>query len=146
MEEKAMKYPIGVQNFQKLRERGNVYVDKTRFVWELTQQDSPIFLSRPRRFGKSLFISTLESYFLGKKELFEGLEISEYEKDWAVYPVLHLDLNVGEYDKKNSVRTVLKRFLVENKEKFGISGGDYDDLGLEFYSMVKDKHSLRFTH
>lgn len=100
-------YPIGVQSFQKLREGNAIYVDKTRFVWKLANQMAPVFLSRPRRFGKSLMLSTLEAYFLGKKELFEGLEIYELEKNWEVYPVFHIDLNIGEYKTLEDLRISL---------------------------------------
>ena len=92
------KYPIGIQNFQKLRESGFLYVDKTPWVHQLVSTEGYYFLSRPRRFGKSLLLSTLEAYFQGKKELFKGLALEQFEKDWTVHPVLHLDLNVGKYD------------------------------------------------
>ena len=88
-----MIYPVGVQSFEKLRREGCVYVDKTMYVWKLARQVSPIFLSRPRRFGKSLLLSTLEAYFSGKKELFEGLAIYGLEKEWNQYPVFHFDFN-----------------------------------------------------
>ena len=87
------KLPIGIQTFEKLRRGGYIYVDKTALVWELVSGSVPYFLSRPRRFGKSLLVSTLEAYFQGKKELFEGLAIEKLETRWEEYPVLHLDLN-----------------------------------------------------
>ena len=87
------KYPIGIQNFEKIRKEGYLYVDKTDLVYQLVKTGSYYFLSRPRRFGKSLLISTFEAYFKGKKELFEGLAVEKLEKDWLTYPVLHLDLN-----------------------------------------------------
>ena len=105
------KYPIGLQNFQGLREDGYVYVDKTAFVYELAQSGKYYFLSRPRRFGKSLFLSTLEAYYLGKKELFKGLALERLEKDWKVYPVLHLDLNVGKYDTPEALLERLDHYL-----------------------------------
>ncbi|MDR3188723.1 MAG: ATP-binding protein [Prevotellaceae bacterium] len=89
------KLPIGIQDFEKLRTGNNVYVDKTAYIYQLASIDSPYFLARPRRFGKSLFLSTLKAYFLGKKELFEGLAVAELEKDWIEYPVFHIDMNVG---------------------------------------------------
>ena len=92
-----MKYPIGIQNFEKLRREGYVYVDKTQLMWKMVSEGSYYFLSRPRRFGKSLLISTLEAYFSGKKELFEGLAVSGLEKNWETYHILHLDLNTREY-------------------------------------------------
>ena len=84
------KLPIGIQEFEKLRTEGYLYVDKTAFVYELVSTGAAYFLSRPRRFGKSLLISTFQAYFAGKKELFEGLDIEQLEKDWTTYPVLHL--------------------------------------------------------
>ncbi|MDR3308603.1 MAG: AAA family ATPase, partial [Tannerella sp.] len=86
------KLPIGIQDFESLRTDQYLYVDKTAYVYSLVTQGKPYFLGRPRRFGKSLFLSTLKAYFLGKKELFEGLAIAELEKDWTVYPVLYFDL------------------------------------------------------
>ena len=84
------KYPIGIQSFQKLRESGFLYVDKTVLVHRLVSTEGYYFLSRPRRFGKSLLLSTLEAYFQGKKELFKGLALEQLEKDWKVYPVFHM--------------------------------------------------------
>jgi hypothetical protein len=89
--------PVGIQDFEKLRREEYVYVDKTDYVYRLARVSRPCFLGRPRRFGKSLFLSTLKAYFLGKKELFEGLAIAELEKDWTEYPVLYLDFNVESY-------------------------------------------------
>ena len=101
------KYPIGIQNFQKLRESGFLYVDKTAFVYQLVSTEGYYFLSRPRRFGKSLLLSTLEAYFQGKKELFKGLAIEQLEKDWKVYPVLHLDLNAAKYTDAEALVSIL---------------------------------------
>ena len=86
-----MKYPIGIQSFEKIRTEGFVYIDKTAFVYKLASEGCYYCLSRPRRFGKSLLISTMEAYFLGKKDLFDGLAISKLEKEWNTYPILHLD-------------------------------------------------------
>lgn len=83
-------YSIGIQSFEKLRTGGYLYVDKTSFVYELATKGSYYFLSRPRRFGKSLLLSTLEAYFEGKKELFQGLAIEQLEKNWTKHPILHL--------------------------------------------------------
>ncbi len=85
-----MEYPIGIQDFEELRKNGCVYVDKTDLIYKLVEEGKYYFLSRPRRFGKSLLISTLEVYFRGRKEFFEGLRIMELETEWAEYPVLHL--------------------------------------------------------
>ena len=90
-------YPIGIQSFESLRKGGYCYVDKTRLVYQLVKTGKYYFLSRPRRFGKSLLLSTLEAYFKGQKELFAGLEIAGLEQAWQEYPVLHLDLNAQKY-------------------------------------------------
>ena len=92
-----MLYPIGIQNFEKIREGEYVYVDKTATLYQLVTTGTYYFLSRPRRFGKSLLVSTLEAYFQGRKDLFNGLAIENLEKDWQEYPVLHLDLNTQKY-------------------------------------------------
>lgn len=84
------KYPIGIQSFENLRREGYLYVDKTALIYRLITTGKPYFLSRPRRFGKSLLLSTLKAYFEGKKELFEGLAIEKLEKQWAVHPVYTL--------------------------------------------------------
>ena len=102
-----MKYPIGIQNFEKMRNDGYVYVDKTALIYEMAETGSYYFLSRPRRFGKSLLISTMEAYFSGKRELFGGLAIEKLEKNWIKYPILHLDLNTAKYDEKDSLDKVL---------------------------------------
>lgn len=104
-----MKYPIGVQAFDKLRTEGFVYVDKTALVHKMAQEGNYYFLSRPRRFGKSLLISTLKAYFEGKRELFQGLAMEQLEQEWRVHPVLRLDLNTEKYDSLDSVDKKLDR-------------------------------------
>ena len=94
MEEIVNCYPVGIQTFSKIREGGYLYVDKTGYIADFRRKKmSYVFLSRPRRFGKSLFASTLQAYFEGRKELFDGLAIADYEKDWVKYPVLHIDMS-----------------------------------------------------
>ena len=115
-----MKYPIGVQDFEKLRREGYVYVDKTRQVYDLAAQGNCYFLGRPRRFGKSLLITTMEAYFLGKKELFKGLAIEELEEEWAEYPVLHLDLNTGKYVDSEALDCVLDDALCSWENLYGL--------------------------
>ncbi|MGM9785038.1 MAG: AAA family ATPase [Candidatus Cryptobacteroides sp.] len=114
-----MLYPIGIQNFEKLRNDGCVYVDKTALMYKMVKEGNYYFLSRPRRFGKSLLISTLEAYFLGKKELFEGLAVAELEKDWVEYPVLHLDLNTEKYDSIEVLNNKLSGTLKLWEEQYG---------------------------
>ena len=106
-----MLYPIGIQNFEKLRQGGFAYVDKTDLVYQIVCTGGYYFLSRPRRFGKSLLLSTMEAYFQGKKELFEGLAIENLEKDWTEYPVLHLDLGGKEYKSLEDLDARLDRHL-----------------------------------
>ena len=101
------KLPIGIQDFEKLRTGGYVYVDKTAYIYQLTQLELPYFLGRPRRFGKSLFLSTLKAYFLGKQALFEGLAIADLEKEWIEYPVFYIDLNEEGYLDENSLYKAL---------------------------------------
>jgi hypothetical protein len=91
------KLPIGIQDFVSLREDEYLYVDKTDLIYKLATENKVYFLSRPRRFGKSLLISTLEAYFLAKKEFFTGLAIEKLEQDWIEYPVIRIDLNAKEY-------------------------------------------------
>ena len=104
-----MKYPIGIQTFEKLRMEGFVYVDKTALVHKMVHEGNYYFLSRPRRFGKSLLISTLQAYFEGKRELFQGLAMEQLEQEWRVHPVLRLDLNTEKYDSMDSVDKKLDR-------------------------------------
>lgn len=94
MEEGRRRYPIGVQTFERMRRGGYVYIDKTDLVWRMAQVSPYVFLSRPRRFGKSLLTSTLNSYFQGERELFQGLRIMQLEQEWVRYPVIHLDLSI----------------------------------------------------
>lgn len=114
-----MKYPIGIQDFEKLRTNGYSYVDKSRFVYKLATEGEYYFLSRPRRFGKSLFLSTLEAYFQGKKELFEGLAIYKKETEWKQYPIFHIDLNTANFREEGSLYNVLNDYLTAWEDKYG---------------------------
>ena len=114
-----MKYPIGIQNFEDLRRNGYAYVDKTQFVYKLADEGKYYFLSRPRRFGKSLFLSTLEAYFQGKKELFEGLAIYEKETEWKQYPIFHIDLNTANFREEGCLYNVLNDNLTAWEDKYG---------------------------
>lgn len=112
-------YPIGIQNFEKIRKNGYLYIDKTALIYQMVKTGSYYFLSRPRRFGKSLLISTLEAYFQGKKELFEGLAMEKLEKDWFTYPILHIDLNTEKYDTPESLENKLNNTLSKWEEIYG---------------------------
>ena len=114
-----MKYPIGIQDFEDLQRNGYAYVDKTNFVYKLADEGKYYFLSRPRRFGKSLFLSTLEAYFQGKKELFEGLAIYDLETEWKKYPIFHIDLNTANFREKDSLYMVLNDYLTTWESKYG---------------------------
>ena len=114
-----MKYPIGIQNFEKVRNDGYVYVDKTALIYQLADTGSYYFLSRPRRFGKSLLISTMDAYFSGKRELFKGLAIEKLEQKWAKHPILHLDLNTAKYSNADSLEKRLDITLSQWEQLYG---------------------------
>ena len=115
-----MKYPIGIQNFESLISEGYLYIDKTSQIFKMVDEGKYYFISRPRRFGKSLTVSILESYFSGKKELFKGLAIEKLEKDWKKYPVLHLDMNVDNYTAKEVLDNVLDDYLSRWENQYGV--------------------------
>lgn len=129
-------YPIGIQSFEKMRTGGYLYVDKTAFVYELAAKGSYYFLSRPRRFGKSLLLSTLEAYFEGKKELFQGLAIERLEKNWTKHPILHLDLNTEEYNAPESLSRILNDTLRNWEELYGTSPSE-TSFSLRFKGVVR---------
>ena len=119
-----MKYPIGIQNFEKIRRDRYAYVDKTALMYKLVSEGNYYFLSRPRRFGKSLFLSTLEAYFDGQKELFEGLAVSRLETEWLRHPILHLDLNAAKYDDIEALNVILNVALTEWENRYGKSDAE----------------------
>ncbi|MGP1595130.1 MAG: AAA family ATPase, partial [Treponema sp.] len=123
------KLPIGVQSFKDLRNKGFLYVDKTEYLFRLANSSKIYFLSRPRRFGKSLFLSTLAAYFRGQKELFKGLYIEKAEEDqaarearnaWQEYPVLYLDFNTGQYELTGALDETLTYFLDTEEPKYNL--------------------------
>ena len=130
-----MLYPIGIQNFEKIRKEGYTYVDKTALIHRLATTGTYYFLSRPRRFGKSLLVSTMEAYFKGKKELFNGLAMEGLEKDWVEYPVLHIDLNIGRYIEPKDLDVILHQHLNNWEAQYGISQ-KYDDFGARFSDVI----------
>ena len=130
------KYPIGLQNFQGLREDGYIYVDKTAFVYELAQSGKYYFLSRPRRFGKSLFLSTIEAYYQGKKELFKGLALEQLEKDWKVYPVFHLDFNTGLYTNPEGLVSIIDGHLRYFEKNYDIEPNGFS-LSERFKAIIR---------
>ena len=132
--------PIGIQSFQKLRENKCVYVDKTKFIAQLAQYNCPYFLSRPRRFGKSLFLSTLKAYFEGKKDLFTGLEIESLEKDWKKYPVFYFDFNVGDFTSEENFRSSLGVKLDGYEKIYGIRNENAKSPADRFSDLLKSAH------
>ena len=134
---KSMKLPIGIQDFEKIRTGGYLYVDKTEQVYRLVSEGSYYFLSRPRRFGKSLLISTLKALFLGRRDLFKGLAIDQKEDwDWAAHPVLHLDLNTDKYDNPETLNNRLNLFLDENERIYGRNEAERS-FGTRFEGVIK---------
>ena len=136
MDNLLRKLPIGIQTFEKLRRGDYLYVDKTDFVWKIASTSTPYFLSRPRRFGKSLLLSTFEAYFEGKRELFEGLAIAGLETEWKQYPVLHLDLNAEKYDSTRALTEILSRQLTQWELKYG-KGVDEETLAGRFSGVIR---------
>ncbi len=114
------RLPVGIQTFEKLIKENCLYVDKTAYIWNMIHLSSYIFLSRPRRFGKSLLVSTLQAYFEGKKELFKGLAIEQLEKEWVEYPVLRFDMSLGKHMEKEQLERYLGNRLAEYEGRFGI--------------------------
>lgn len=113
------KYPVGIQTFSELRKGDYVYIDKTDLMWQMTRTKY-IFLSRPRRFGKSLLTTTLDSYFKGEKQYFEGLKIMGLEREWETYPVIHVDLSIAKAETSvEGLREVLLRLLDKYKNIYG---------------------------
>lgn len=130
------KFPIGIQSFEFLRSEGYLYIDKTADIYRLVTMGKPYFLSRPRRFGKSLLLSTLEAYYLGKKELFKGLAIEQLEQNWYEYPVLHLDLNAERYDSKKALAEMLERQLLIWEELYETGGAGITHSG-RFMAVIR---------
>ena len=119
-------YPLGIQTFSEIRKRDMLYIDKTEYVYRMASSGKFFFLSRPRRFGKSLLVSTLKSYFEGKKELFRGLALEQLEKEWTEYPVLHFDMSGGKHMEKEQLNRYLLYVLESNEERLGIHSDSTD--------------------
>ena len=138
-------YPIGIQNFEKIRVDGYFYVDKTALIYQMVKTGGYYFLSRPRRFGKSLLISTLEAYFSGKKELFEGLAMEKLEKDWIKYPVIHLNLNAKKFDTVDDLIRLVDRQLLVYESQYGSCSKDetIDDRLVTLIRLAAEKTGQR---
>ena len=131
------KYPVGIQTFEEIREKGYLYIDKTKYIVDFREKGMKyVFLSRPRRFGKSLFASTLQAYFEGRKELFEGLAIADYEKDWVKYPVFHFDLSGAKHMSIEQLERYLADMLEEQETIWGYKTHQVD-ANLRLKDLVK---------
>ena len=131
------KYPVGIQTFENIREGNYLYIDKTKYIVDFRKKGMKyVFLSRPRRFGKSLFASTLHAYFAGKKELFDGLAIGEYEREWVKHPVLHFDMSGAKHMQKEQLERYLDWLLKPYEKTYGCENGD-KDVNVRFADIVK---------
>jgi len=137
MEDLQRLYPIGIQTFSKIREGNYLYIDKTEYVYRMTHSASSyMFLSRPRRFGKSLLTSTLHSYFSGRKDLFHGLAMEKLEKEWTEYPVLHFDMSMAKHVDKGGLERLLDFMLAEYERTFAINAVE-GDANLRLVNLIK---------
>ena len=136
MEGTFRRYPIGIQSFERLRNDNCVYIDKTELIYRLANSAKACFLSRPRRFGKSLLVSTLAAYFSGKKDLFKGLMMEQLEKDWTVYPVLHIDFSISKYMNAGMLRSAINNRLVEWERIYGCDTSE-DTFSLRLKGIIK---------
>ncbi len=135
-----MKYPIGIQSFDQLIEDGYMYVDKTDLIYKLTHEGKIYFLSRPRRFGKSLLVSTLENYYQGRKELFRGLAMERLETEWAVYPVFHVDFNGMNFTKSGVLEAMLLDYVRKWERAYSVEANETLDVGLRFINVLEAAH------
>ena len=127
MEKKTLKrLPVGIQTFSEVIDLDCLYIDKTEYIWNMIHLSKYIFLSRPRRFGKSLLVSTLQAYFEGRKDLFKGLFIETVEKDWTEYPVLRFDMSLGKHMEKEQLERYLLYILGDNEKRFGVISNSQD--------------------
>ena len=138
MEQPALKfYPIGIQTFSELREKNYVYIDKTEYVYRMTHSAGKyMFLSRPRRFGKSLLVSTLCAYFEGRKDLFKGLAMERLETEWTSYPVLHFDMSLGKHMRQEELYRYLHSILNDNEHRLGIVPCESKDVNLRLKNLI----------
>ena len=134
-----MKYPIGIQSFDQIIEDGFVYVDKTALLYSLVKEGKIYFLSRPRRFGKSLLVSTLKNYFLGRKELFRGLRMEGLEKEWLAYPVFHVDFNGSDFTSGDALEGILDGMVKGWEREYG-GTEDFTDVGRRFAAVLRRAH------
>lgn len=130
-------YPLGIQTFERIRKEDRLYIDKTEYIYRMTHSDSVYcFLSRPRRFGKSLLVTTLKSYFEGKKDLFKELAIEKLEKEWTEYPVLHFDMSGGKHMEKEQLERYLCFIIEENEHKYCIVNSGLSDPNVRLNALI----------
>ena len=132
------RYPVGIQTFSEIRKNNLLYIDKTEYVYRMTHSGKYMFLSRPRRFGKSLLVSTLHAYFEGRKELFEGLAIEKLEKEWTQYPVLRFDMSLGKHMDIENLNRYLHHLLQNNEEQLGIVAREAEDVNIRFANLIRN--------
>ena len=135
-----MKFPIGIQSFERIIEGGFVYVDKTAMIYDLTHESNIYFLSRPRRFGKSLLVSTLENYYLGRRELFKGLDMEKLETEWNVHPVFHVDFNGANFTREGVLETMLEDYVDKWAKQYGLQANHELEVGLRFRDILGAVH------
>ena len=133
------RLPVGIQTFEKIIDGDYLYIDKTKYMWEMVHLSNYVFLSRPRRFGKSLLVSTLQSYFEGRKELFKGLAIEKLEQEWVEYPVLRISMASGKHMDKDQLERYLINVLEENERRFGLSS-DHPDPNVRLKNLIANVH------
>ena len=140
------QYPLGIQTFERIRKEDKLYIDKTEYIYHMTHSDGTyFFLGRPRRFGKSLLVSTMQSYFEGKQDLFKGLAMEQLEKEWIEYPVIHLDMSGGKYMSEDQLQRYLIDLVEEQERKFGFHNEKIDvnlrlkDLIMSLYQTTGKK-------
>ena len=132
---KLKRLLVGIQTFEKIVNGDFLYVDKTEYIWNMTHLSQYVFLSRPRRFGKSLLVSTLQAYFEGKRELFKGLAMERLEKEWVEYPVLRFDMSLGKHMEKDQLERYLLYIVEENEKRFGLSS-NHPDPNVRMKSLI----------
>ena len=134
----TIKYPIGIQTFSEIITDGYLYVDKTEMIYEMVKKRKYVFLSRPRRFGKSLLMSTIEAYFKGRKDLFSGLKIADLETEWIMYPVFRFDLSGGRFDDTDKVISHIDSYLREFEGMYGCHSDG--DISVKFRELIRDTY------
>ena len=133
------RLPVGIQTFSEVMDLDCLYIDKTKYMWDMIHLSKYVFLSRPRRFGKSLLVSTLQSYFEGRKELFKGLAIEKLEQEWVEYPVLRISMASGKHMDKDQLERYLINILEENERRFGLSS-DHPDPNVRLKNLIANVH------